>query len=187
MELSGCLEEKLLPSKITSDQDVNAIVKHIRTILFPDLRLWEYKVVNVEAAVSALRQFLESDDRKIHTYDGEDAVHHAIDKQASLLARYALTKGHPGTRFNVSVDVPRAASFMLALAGEKVPTTGTKQQQQQQQHLLATFKQLLDQYNVAPYAEYGEDVKVALENIASRIRFRFLDANGPRLSRVSLE
>lgn len=147
--------------------------------------------MNVKESVEALRQFFKNNDSKISTYDGESPANHPIEKQASLLASYAITKGHAGTRFNVSVDVSRAASFVLALAGAKNPTTTDTSQlhhhQQQQEQLLATYQRLLDQYNVLPYAEYDEDVRVALDNITSRIRFRYLDAKGPRLGRVSIK
>ena len=160
LALSENMDEHGLPRSIRTVQDVDAVVTHIKQAVFPQLKLWEYKVVDM-AQYDAFKSI------DVKPYEkAEDVRGKPIDVQADLFARHAICD-KPGVRFQ-SVDLSRAASFVQALADTAMDR-------------VTLFRNLLSQHNLVKYQEYDKDVQIALDNIRSRLIYTRLDESGPRL------
>lgn len=173
LELSANLEKyNNLPCRIESVHDVDLVMKHIESTLFPELKLWEYKVLDADLQKKRFREAMQDTSLDPIPYHHKNVKDLPIEAQAELLRHWAIQSGNPGVRFHRSLDLPRAIGFMRSL-------TDSLEKQ------VAWLDKLLDQYNLSLYQEYDQDVTIALENIRSRIVYLHLDANGPKLREIS--
>ncbi|KAI8147846.1 glycogen debranching enzyme [Fennellomyces sp. T-0311] len=165
LALSEDMDKHGLPRSIRTVQDVDAVVTHIKQVVFPQLKLWEYKVVDPAQYTDEAIKGIDPT-----PYDQEDPRGKPIAVQADLFARHAICD-KPGVRFQ-SVDLSRAVSFVQALADSAMDR-------------VTLFKKLVSHHNLVKYQEYDKDVEVALDNIRSRLIYTRLDEAGPRLGDVS--
>ncbi|KAI9310296.1 glucanotransferase domain of glycogen debranching enzyme-domain-containing protein [Dichotomocladium elegans] len=169
-ELSNNLTTYGLPTVIQSEKDVDIVMAYIKDVIFPNLKLWEYKVVDVKSALEKFTQALQEGVRG-DDCQWERAVGLSIDEQAELLKRYAICGQTNFARFSRSVNIPHAISFISSFT--------------QADNLTSVFRKLLDQVNLVYYQEYDDDVLIALRNIRSRIIYSRLDPKGPKLVEIS--
>lgn len=177
------MEKEGLPIDINSDADADAIIDYIKNHTFKDLKLYEYKVIDVTKYVDEVGQALKS--RSIKDVDPsvyENVSHLQVKERTRLLGKDVIVNGHLGTRFHKSVDIPKALSFLLAFNG----LTGTDQVSDDRiDSLTDSFQGLLNDYNLPLYEEYDEENKIALDNIKGRLLFTRLAENGPKLGRIT--
>ncbi|KAL0096646.1 glycogen debranching enzyme [Phycomyces blakesleeanus] len=183
IELSVNMEEAGLPRNITSERDVDIIMSYAAKHTIPALKLYEYLVLNVteqkETFKKALLEKIKCDPRK---YLGRrDLGHLSLKEQADILSEDAVKNGSPGKRFNKSVDLSHALSFVLALNGiHTIDTVGG-----QEDKLVEKYGHILDEYNLPYYKIYDENVSAAISNIKSRLSYTRLDQNGPKFGEIT--
>ncbi|KAI8391335.1 glycogen debranching enzyme [Radiomyces spectabilis] len=181
IKLSGKLHELGLKSKVESGHDIDAIMNYIRDHTIQELKLYEYKVIDVQKQTEIFRKSLQERTQCDPTQYGH-AQQLSFKEQAALLGKDAIQPGHLGTRFHRSVDQSRALSIVLAIAGlQSIDDVNNDHVNQ----LTDLFQRLLDEYNLPHYKEYDEDVRIALDNIKNRLAYTRLDANGPKLGEIS--
>lgn len=182
IELSGKLNELGLPCDIKSDHDANVIINYIKDNTFKDLKLYEYKVIDVEKHVEQLRQALQSRKIKCDPTVYKHVVTLQVKERVALFGKEVVQDGHLGTRFHKSIDLPKAIAFLLAFnhlsSIEQVSNDRVDD-------LTHSFQGLLNDYNLPLYEEYDEECKVALDNIKGRLLFTRLAENGPKLGTIS--
>lgn len=177
------MEKEGLPVDINSDGDASIIIDYIKNHTFKDLKLYEYKVIDVAKYVDEVRQALKSSNFKdVDPSAYENVSHLQVKERTRLLAKDVILDGYLGTRFHKSVDIPKALSFLLAFNG----ITGTDQVSDDRVDFLTeSFQGLLNDYNLPLYEEYDEETRVALDNIKGRLLFTRLAENGPKLGRIT--
>jgi glycogen debranching enzyme len=186
IELSGNMEKEGLPADVNSEDDANAIINYIKAHTSKDLKLYEYKIIDVAKYVEEIRQALKS--RKSRkSYAVDPSVYSSVSslrvkERVGVFGKDVILDGHLGTRFHKSVDIPKALSFLLAFNG----LTSIEQVSDDHVDALAnSFQGLLNDYNMPLYEEYDEENKIALDNIKGRLLFTRLAENGPKLGRIT--
>jgi glycogen debranching enzyme len=188
VNLSGQLDQLGLKSTIDSTADVEAIVGHIQHYTIPDLRLYEYRVVNVAKYMDLMRKQLAgklSEGIDTSLYQALEVHNLSLKQQVDLVIdRHLIADGpHIGTRFHKTINIPEMASFLLAL--DQINDTNQVLDYNHIQHLIGKFKMILDEYNLPFYHDHDRDMHVAVENIKSRMIFVRLAENGPHLGPIT--
>ncbi|KAI9249357.1 glycogen debranching enzyme [Helicostylum pulchrum] len=181
IELSGNMDKEGLPTDIKNDGDADTIVNYIKDRTFKDLKLYEYKIIDVAKYVDELRQALKSNTVK----DVDPSIYKNVSQlqvkeRISLFGKDVILNGHLGTRFHKSIDMSKALSFLLAFKG-----LSGLDQVSDSQSLVSSFQGLLNDYNLPLYEEYDQECKIALDNIKGRLLFTRLAENGPKLGRIT--
>ncbi|EIE82182.1 glycogen debranching enzyme [Rhizopus delemar RA 99-880] len=184
IELSDKFDQVGLPKEIRSDRDADVIVEYIKTNIFKDLKLYEYKVIDLEKHVDVIRNALKGRSDKLSC--NPDVYHNVyeldVKKRIALFGKDVIRNGHLGTRFHKTIHLPAALSFLLAFNKIKHLEDVSDDQVE---NLVGSFKNLLNDYNLPLYEEYDEECKVALDNIKGRLLFTRLAENGPKLGPIS--
>lgn len=177
------MEKEGLPTDIKNDGDATLIVNYIKDHTFKDLKLYEYKVIDVAKNVQEIQQALKSRTAKdVDPSIYKNVSHLQVKERIQLLGKDVILNGHLGTRFHKSVDISKALSFLLAFNGlsglDQVSDTNIDS-------LTESFQGLLNEYNLPMYEEHDEECKIALDNIKGRLLFTRLAENGPKLGRIT--
>lgn len=181
IDLSGNMESVGLPRDIHSDQDADSIINYIKNNTFKDLKLYEYKVIDVDKHVNQVREALLSRsvscDPSAYKLDSLQ-----VKERVALFGTEVVRDGHLGTRFHKSVDLTNAISFLLAF--NHIPALD-QVSDDRVDALAQSFQGLLNDYNMPLYEEYDEECRVALDNIKGRLLFTRLAENGPKLGTIT--
>jgi glycogen debranching enzyme len=183
--LSGELDHHGLKSTIETPADVDPIISFIQQHTLPDLKLYEYKVVDVAKHVDLMKQrLLNKDNSGVDTAIYLDQKVHTLSlkQQALFVVKKKLIRqgANQGVRFHKTVDIAAMISFVLALH-----QLDTMDQVTDVQRLVDAFQALLNECNLPSYKEYDQDVSIALDNIKNRMIFTRLAENGPRLGTIT--
>lgn len=186
--LSGELDHHGLKSTIETPADVDPIIAFIQHHTLPDLKLYEYKIVDVAKHVDLLKQrLLNRDDAGVDTAIYLDQKVHTLSlkQQALFVVKKKLIRqgANQGARFHKTVDMVAMTSFVLAL--HQLDTMDHVTDDNHVQRLVDTFQTLLNECNLPSYKEYDQDVSIALDNIKNRMIFTRLAENGPRLGTIT--
>lgn len=177
------MEQLGLPVDIHSEQDADVIIDYIRENTFKQLKLYEYKVIDVAKQADVIRKALKDrSEQSSHPTVYHNVYNMDIKKRIALFGQDVIVNGHLGTRFHKKVHISAALSFLLAF--NKIKSLD-EVSDDQVDGLVESFKNLLNDYNLPLYEEYDEECKVALENIKGRLLFTRLAENGPKLGRIA--
>lgn len=177
------MEKEGLPTEIRSDGDADTIMNYIKEHTFKDLKLYEYKVIDVAKYVEEIRQAL-----KTRSFKGTDVSTYAnvsqlsVKERTCLFGKDVIVNGHLGTRYHKLVDMTKAISFLLAFNGLQ---SAEEVSDDRVDSLANSFQGLLNDYNLPLYEEFDEENKIALDNIKGRLLFTRLAENGPKLGRIT--
>ncbi|CAO3625433.1 unnamed protein product [Cunninghamella echinulata] len=187
INLSGELDKHGLKSDIQSTYDIDPIINYIQHHTIPDLKLYEYKIINVINSLDAFKKKLidkNGDDvTDIEQYRSQQVNRLSLKEQANFIMNKGLIKeGHAGTRFNKTIQLGGITSFVLALAEIDSINQVTNDQIDS---LVKTLESVLNECNLPLYKEYDDDVRIALDNIKNRLIFTRLAENGPHLGIIT--
>lgn len=171
----ACDFEKLgLPADIQTAQHLDQVLSVLKTKIIPDLKLWQYYVINI---TSEKERLAEAWERSINngSVDLPDLKGRSHIEEMQLFEQYCLSSDwrQLGARFHAQVNLDVAGPFLRALCGDDLH--------------LATERmgQILDELHVDQYKVFDDDVKAILENTRSRIQYQRIDSHGPKLGPVS--
>ncbi|KAJ2961469.1 hypothetical protein NQZ79_g3219 [Umbelopsis isabellina] len=176
-----------LPTTLKSGQDLDAVMNVIKNIVFPALKLWEYKVIDVVSEKKKLHEALlgaSKETAQSQVFEDANLAGLASDQQAQLLAEHGIADRQSGSRYGKTVDIDVAVAFMKALGG--VPS-GEQVSEDVAEKLVDMYGKILDVYNLPFYKEYDEDVRIALENTKNRIEYTRLADHGPKWGEITKE
>ncbi|KAI8048766.1 glycogen debranching enzyme [Gilbertella persicaria] len=182
IELSGQMQEVGLPTHVQSGNDADKIVEYIKHHTLKDLKLYEFKVIDVAKQAQEIRKALEL--RKIQCDPSlyKDVDHLPTKERVILFGKDVVKDGHLGTRFHKSVDISHALSFLLAF---NHISSLNQVSEDRVNGLVDSFQSLLNDYNLPLYEEYDEECRIALDNIKGRLLFTRLAENGPKLGEIT--
>lgn len=174
LKLSSQLSSKGLPTDLKSSTDLDQIMRTVELELMPNLRLWEYYVLDVEQLQSTFTKAWSSAGSSASNNDPSQAQ--PID--AFALEVSCLKGGQEGWRqvtgprshATQKLDISAAVSFFLS-KGFKTADSSVPE----------LFKSLLQELNVDRYREYDDDLIAILDNVKNRLRYTRLDEGGPRM------
>jgi glycogen debranching enzyme len=159
---------------VTSTADVETLT-HALTEYLKSLDFWQYYVLDVKAERERIKEALSMG--KITPWDGPNVAGKTTVEHFKILKDLGKIDGYRGLtgRFSTKVDGSVAAGFVKAAFPEVSSIDA----------LADRWIEVVDVVNVSLYEEWGEDTKVALENIKNRLKYTRLDDHGPKLGLIS--
>ncbi|KAG2178648.1 hypothetical protein INT44_001801 [Umbelopsis vinacea] len=174
-----------LPTVLQSSKDLDAVMDVIKNNVFPDLKLWEYKVIDVTAEKKKLVEALsgtKKPDSVYNAFENTKIANLSLRERAVLLADHGIGCSQSGQRYGTTVELAVAVAFIKNLAGVALDAEVSESEAQ---NLAEEYSKVLDEYNLPLYKEYDEDVRVALENTRNRIEYTRLADHGPKWGEVT--
>ncbi|THV06230.1 glycoside hydrolase family 13 protein [Dendrothele bispora CBS 962.96] len=174
VEFSSTLSTKGLPTRISSEQDIDSLMNAFSAII-KGLDLWQYYVLDVEREKDSVKSALTSG--KVTAWTGENVAGRSVVDLANIIrsANAILGLGQLASRFGVRADAGIAAGLVKAAFVEL----------QDPAALADAWGRVVDVINVPLYEEWEQDTKVAIDNVRNRIKYTRLDENGPKLGEIS--
>ncbi|GAA93973.1 glycoside hydrolase family 13 protein [Mixia osmundae IAM 14324] len=184
---------------IESESDLARIVDLIKNKVLPELALWQYYVINVKASKTEFEQawadggaivkpagVLEAGrqtdrDREVPDLAASaDLGKLSRAELAEAFSSFCLPKRwrQLSSRYSAKVDVASAIKFLQVSLSIKAGPDTAKQATEELGHLL-------DELNVDQYKLFDDDVKAILSNIRGRATFMRLEANGPKMGKIT--
>ena len=184
LELSGKLESLGLPVDLKTADDVTRIMGAVKNEVMAKIRLWEYYALDVDRDADATCEAWRSG----QTFSPKDPeeFQKALPSLAgaTLAQKVAFVRQHGlqglehlGERFRRRVDPALGAAVLSAVVGS--PKDGDKAAAR------AEIADILAALNVPLYEEYDTDIKVILDQLFNRIKYLFVDENGPKAGPIS--
>ncbi|KAI9485861.1 MAG: glycogen debranching enzyme [Benjaminiella poitrasii] len=182
IELSGKFEQVGLPREVRSSADADAIINYIKNNTLKEIKLYEFKVIDVTAQLDKIREVLKSRTVQCDPSLYQNISQSPVKERVALFGKDVVRDGHLGSRFHKSIDLSQAMSFLLAFNNI---SSLDQVSEDRVEDLVTSFQGLLNDYNMPLYEEYDEDCKIALDNIKGRLLFTRLAENGPKLGPIS--
>ncbi|KAJ2235727.1 bifunctional 4-alpha-glucanotransferase/amylo-alpha-1,6-glucosidase [Coemansia sp. RSA 485] len=152
---------------VSSVEDVDRLLEGVDQFVIQPLRLWEFYVIDVDAAIDAVgsawdaaeAEMLDADRQGLDAVDGDE-------RNEWLRAYIVGDRQHVlSTRFGRTIDAGRTAAVLRVLVG----ADGDKQA------AMERLRALLDLLNLPSYREYDADVKAIRRNLHERVKYERLD------------
>lgn len=187
LKFSGQLPEHGLPADLACEADLHAVMNVLRTDILPALKLWEYRVVDVDTAEEQCRRFMASSAASLSPASlPTDFAQLPLPERAALFAKLAVRDEHPGRRFGKSVDMPVAVAFVMALQSVALEQTGGWPEETIERSC-QTLKELLDAANLPLYREYDDDMETIVRNVSNTAKYERLAEDGPRRGTITAD
>jgi glycogen debranching enzyme len=174
-----------LPSNIKTEADLKKVMTELRRVVFVDIRLWEFYVVDV---LTSLKELESSIIAKVK-YSPDLFIHQNLKKltlkeKARVLREAALTGADEhGGRHHKKITTKIAMSFMAALLGQELSASSPLTVDA----ICDEYKAILNEVNLDFYKAYDEDVETIVSNVENRVKYIRLDEHGPKLGPVTEE
>ncbi|KAK9472217.1 glucanotransferase domain of glycogen debranching enzyme-domain-containing protein [Dipodascopsis tothii] len=158
-----------LPTTLESEADLTRVMDGIKVHVLGALRLWEFYVVDVDAAVDAA----------VAALPAAEPAPLAAGAGLEEVCEYVRSTGGAGlAAFGARHERTLDAAVLAAAARATVPDGDVAA-------VRAELVRVVDEINLAFYRDYDADSREILSQTTSRIRYTRLDAHGPRLGAVS--
>jgi glycogen debranching enzyme len=177
IQLSASLELKGLPMRVESQQDVDTLTNALHTELTV-LNLWQYYVLDMVNEKASVKASLENN--SVLPWDGADVSGKSVVALAEILRASGKIQGlgKLNGRFQVHVDGAISAGFAQAAFVDLADNV---------EALVDAWARVVDVLNVPLYEEWEDDIKVALDNVRSRLKYTRLEESGPKMGAISQE
>jgi glycogen debranching enzyme len=185
-----------LPCELKHQGDLDAVLDVLRTKVLPDLKLWQYYVIDAKAAVEECRRYMEA-----YNTSCSQAVKAACERlpedlkslsehdRAQLFTKIAVKDDHPGKRFGKKVIPEVAVPFVLALCTSLTSVLSLEPSKGLPAYLIvqacSILTSILDAVNVPFYARYDDDMAAIVRNVGNTARYERLEEHGPKRGRIS--
>ncbi|KAJ9080711.1 bifunctional 4-alpha-glucanotransferase/amylo-alpha-1,6-glucosidase [Entomophthora muscae] len=180
IELSRQLSDKPL-GQIKDEQGIDAVMRIIRETTLPQLKLYEYYVIDVQGAVNEFRNACgngglpEEVDPCLPVHD----IRHLSDAELGTRLAGEVVERH-GVRFGKHIPLAKVFPLLRVRLGFRSVLGNLEE-------AASIYKIILDAVNSPFYAKYDDDVAAILTNTTNHMRFQRLADNGPRYHEVSAE
>jgi len=186
---------------ISTEDDVDRIMGAIRRDVLPALRLWEYYVIDVDAAVAKFRKLISgvSISKQSKTEPPLETLHTHQPFSSTICdeCTYRVGEGRFALRVRLScayaIYSPSSSTTPLrgshdhrsltlsttaAMAAEGLSKDEIKTR-------CALYRRALERYNLPLYMAYEKDVKHILHNLKNTIHYLHVAPHGPRREEIT--
>ncbi|KDN43331.1 glycoside hydrolase family 133 protein [Tilletiaria anomala UBC 951] len=176
MEFSASLSALNLPTRVTSQSDVDAIMSGVKAHVLNQLELWQYYVIDVEAHTRAFQTAWGQSDAALTKLPEQESLDDkGLDDASALLQKHALRNRMAlSSRYCTDIEIGTAIGIMRSLGRSKPDGD-----------VFEAFKKALDAINVPLYTVYDDDLKAITANLEGRLKYQRLDPRGPQLGEIS--
>lgn len=174
VEFSANLEAKGLPTRVTSQQDIDVLITAFADHL-KSLNLWQYYVLDTKAERESVLTALNAGN--LQQWDG--VAHKSVVELAEIAktAGKVIGLGTHEKRFGTRVEGQAAAGLVKAAFVDV----------HDNEALADAWIRVVDVLNVPQYQEWEDDTKAALDGIKNRLKYARLDEHGPKLGPITRE
>eukprot|EP00301_Raphidiophrys_heterophryoidea_P017845 c2851_g1_i1.p1 GENE.c2851_g1_i1~~c2851_g1_i1.p1 ORF type:complete len:1626 (+),score=407.52 c2851_g1_i1:472-4878(+) len=187
--LSNSVErgESGLPSVITSVAHVHHIFEFFRHAVLPQLRIWEFYAVDIAAAQTALRTFMQT--------PASQQIKRIRFKSKEERVLYLETRGLVPNEQNLppKIDASVVAALYCPFDPSVPPTIISASTthfeplkrsytEEEIATAIADLRDDLNVINVALYRSYDSDMEAAIENATSGVIYQRVSHDGPKLN-----
>jgi glycogen debranching enzyme len=164
-----------LPELVSSQDDIETLIRAFKSEL-DALHLWQYYVLDAAQGKASVMAAVRSN--HYAQWDGSSIAGKSVAKLAQTLRASGKIRGlgKLAGRFQVTVDDAVAAGFIKAAFVEMSEDANA---------FGDAWVRVVDMLNVPLYEEWENDMKVALDNIKSRLVYTRLEENGPKMGKIS--
>ncbi|KAJ3208826.1 hypothetical protein HDU67_006518 [Dinochytrium kinnereticum] len=184
MHMSDDLVEAGISVDIKSEETLQAAMGVLREKVLPKLRLWEFYVADVKAAVSEFRSAWRSrgkaQSKESSRFSTINLGSASLKERGDVLRREALYEKVPGGRFGKAFRMDVSVYFMESLLmdlGGSAPAIEEAQ--------ISLFEQVVNEVNLPFYQECDGDIAAIAESVTNRSRYLRVDGHGPKLGPVT--
>ncbi|KAJ1998827.1 bifunctional 4-alpha-glucanotransferase/amylo-alpha-1,6-glucosidase, partial [Coemansia thaxteri] len=165
VQFSRNLPDYGLNRMVHSVEDVDRLLTAVNEHVIRPLRLWEFYVVDVEAAIEAVRAAWDSADA-LEPSDASVLEALSGDQRDDWLRAHIIgSRSHTlSTRFGRTIDPVRTAAVLRHLGHSD-----------DLEEAIVQLRKLLDLLNLPCYREYDSDVEAIRRNISDRVKYERLD------------
>jgi glycogen debranching enzyme len=174
MDFSATLASKGLPTRVSSQSDVDVLLGALTTKVRDELKLWQYYVLDRAREKSGVFVVLSRD---VPAWTGPDVKGKSLIELAYTLKSTGkiLGLGEFRERYGVRVEPEDAASLLRAAFTELEDPNA----------LADAWERIVDVINVPLYEEWEDDTQVALDSVKSRVDYTRLADHGPKLGEIT--
>lgn len=175
IEFSSSLATRGLPTLVSSENDVSSLITAF-TAVVKSLKLYEYYVFDVAREKESIKTAIAS--TKVTPWTGPAVAGKTVVELAEILRSSDKIAGYGkfASRFGLNVDPAVAAGFVSSAFIDL--TTPDE--------LSAAWVRIVDVINVPLYQEWEEDTKVAIDNIANRLRYTRLELHQGEITKTQV-
>ncbi|KAF9301462.1 hypothetical protein BGZ74_006694 [Mortierella antarctica] len=175
----------LFPADIKTEADLNTVLTALRQTVFADIKLWEFYVVNVIAAIADLKKEIETGTPyKSDLFKHEVLAKMNLKEKAAALKKAALDgAGEHGNRHHKRLRANIAKSYIASLLNVDFTMQGSFSVDK----ILREYKTIVNEVNLDYYKAYDQDVETIVSNVENRVKYIRLDPHGPRLGPITEE
>lgn len=165
-----------LPTAINNEADLQAVVNGFKEKVLPELKLYEYYVIDVKKATDRLRQEANTKFSREGLEIDLSRVEHCSEQELGLMLEpFCVTP--PGVRYDkhipLEIVVPVLETKIKGSLSDKLDSA------------CDVYKSILDCVNMPSYQRYDEDLEAIVSNFTNHLRFQRLAENGPRYKQIS--
>lgn len=183
LEFSANLRPLGYPTYIRSIDDLNSIMNGIKEHVFGIVKLWEYYVVDVsrirDAALVKWKE-AEASPGLIEPITIPSLIKGNLEEIAKFIVDNASIHfdkfGH--ARYIRSLDIEKFVAILISLLSDKSTPPSSDE-------LSKHVTSVLNEINLPLYRDYDKDVRDILTQLFNRIKYNFLDANGPKFGEIT--
>lgn len=174
MSFSATLKSNGLPTRVSSQSDIDVLLGALTTKVRDELQLWQYYVLDRIREKSGVLATLSQD---VPEWSGPDVRGKSLSELAHILKSTGKILGLAEfkERYGVRVDPKDAASLLRAAFTEI----------QDSDALAEAWEKIVDVVNVPLYEEWEDDTKAALDSIKNRVDYTRLADHGPKLGEIT--
>lgn len=165
-----------LNGDLKNENDLLEMMKTFKDKHLPKYRLWEYFVINVNAAERQLEEYIEKSIM--------DDLLSASQRILIKSLKEAEIFDDKWDRFSHQMNLEAVASF-YSKEIESIRSCDLYHRSQNLSALLADYRKQLDQLNLEKYQKYDETIEVACRNIFNRALYERISDHGPKIGSVS--
>ncbi|KAJ3412537.1 hypothetical protein HDV05_000618 [Chytridiales sp. JEL 0842] len=186
MHMADDIEQAGLSTAVRTEHELQAVIQLFQSKILPQLRLWEFYVINVKQVEKEFRAAWISRNssgislRYRPVFADVKVGHMNLKERAEILVREGLIFNGVGIRFAKTIRMATAVAFMektVADLGNAAPRGIDAE--------VSVFVEVLNEINLAGYKECDEDVAAIKENIVNRARYLRVDGHGPKLGHIT--
>ncbi|CAO1628195.1 unnamed protein product [Parajaminaea phylloscopi] len=164
-----------LPTDPKNAEDVRAIIDGVKREVLDKLQLWQFYVVDVKGAKSAIAEAWGSASHKASngTATSSDAA-----KELSLLAEQLTEEALEGKlslgdRYITKLNTEATLRILQARFGDDGDSA------------IEALGKAIDEINAPLYALYDDDLKTIVSNLEGRLTYQRIEAGGPKMGPIT--
>ncbi|TPX32139.1 hypothetical protein SmJEL517_g04720 [Synchytrium microbalum] len=158
--------------------DLTRIMETFRDVVLQSLKLWEYYIVDVKAAMADFKVEWRKTTATVANFNDLDLAKLDIKGRAEIIRTECIEYDPTWNRFRRKIKIPYAVAFLKRLVNQGAVLNS-------EEAVFSAWKALLDETNLIWYEEHDDDIKSILEQTHNRAKFLRLDPNGPKLGPIS--